>query len=192
MTRLLVTCRSGGRGGDGGQHAGEGRGFHEASTTSSTGWRASTVEDPDSVFKGTTPAQRLADVGPAVDVPCRPHTDGAARARDRGRCTPATPPTDNASRHARRWACPYRHHPAGRRAAVGAFDRTRGCQRSAALRRWGLPPFGQAPPGPAGACIRAEVFMEMLKSRATQAAQHRTGSWLRKPGKVSGKDGKNP
>ena len=48
---MLVTCRSGGRGAMAMQHAGRPQASPRP-TTSSTGWRASKVDDADSVFDG--------------------------------------------------------------------------------------------------------------------------------------------
>ena len=80
---LLVTCRSGGRGAMAVNMLAKAAGFTNAlQHPRRDGGRHR--RRPRQRLQGHAPAQRLADVGPAVDVQHRPHTDGAARARDRG------------------------------------------------------------------------------------------------------------
>ena len=70
---ILVSCRSGGRGGDGGQRAGAARGSRRP-TTSSTGWRAagSTIRTASSTAcDGRTAGRCRACRGPTTSIPSR-------------------------------------------------------------------------------------------------------------------------
>ena len=92
--KILVTCRSGGRGGDGGQHACASPGSRTP-TTSSTGWRAAGSTTPTAWFNGMRRKNGWQMSGLPWTYDLDPVQDGAPRARgDRRGSTPATPRTD--------------------------------------------------------------------------------------------------